>query len=95
MPIPIVVDRVLLQQVILNLIMNANGSHARSRHSGADLAYSNRAAAFGQYRHPFTDSGVGVDPQHLSRIFEAFYTTKAQGIGMGLTKITEAHGGRL
>jgi nitrogen fixation/metabolism regulation signal transduction histidine kinase len=75
-----------------------HGSHARSRHSGADLAYSNRTAAFGQYRRPFTDSGVGVDPQHLSRIFEVFYTTKAQGIGMGLTirpSITETHGGRL
>ena len=44
------------------------------------------------------DSGVGVDPKHASRIFEAFYTTKAEGIGMGLTisrSIIEAHGGRL
>ena len=44
------------------------------------------------------DSGVGLDPKHSSRMFEAFYTTKVQGIGMGLTisrSIIEAHGGRL
>src|SRR5260370_22436894 len=44
------------------------------------------------------DSGGGVDPKHSSRMFEAFYTTKAQGIGMGLTisrSIIEAHGGQL
>jgi C4-dicarboxylate-specific signal transduction histidine kinase len=42
------------------------------------------------------DSGVGVDPEHSSRMFEAFYTTKAEGVGMGLTinrSIVEAHGG--
>jgi signal transduction histidine kinase len=44
------------------------------------------------------DSGVGVDPKHSSRMFEAFYTTKVEGIGMGLTisrSIVEAHGGRI
>jgi signal transduction histidine kinase len=44
------------------------------------------------------DSGPGLDPDHLGRIFEAFYTTKVDGIGMGLTisrSIIEAHGGRL
>jgi len=44
------------------------------------------------------DSGLGVDPEHSSRMFEAFYTTKAEGIGMGLSisrSIIEAHGGRL
>jgi signal transduction histidine kinase len=44
------------------------------------------------------DSGAGIDPKHSSRIFEPFYTTKANGIGMGLTishSIIQAHGGRL
>jgi len=44
------------------------------------------------------DSGPGIDPKHLNRIFEAFYTTKARGIGMGLSicrSIIDAHGGRL
>jgi signal transduction histidine kinase len=44
------------------------------------------------------DSGRGIDPEHLERVFEAFYTTKASGVGMGLAicqTIIEAHGGRL
>jgi C4-dicarboxylate-specific signal transduction histidine kinase len=95
---PVVVDRVLLQQVILNLIMNA---------MEAMRVVGNRARVLGirtQEQHSGSivvlvqDSGVGIDPEHLSRMFEAFYTTKAQGIGMGLTisrSIIETHGGRL
>jgi signal transduction histidine kinase len=44
------------------------------------------------------DSGPGIDPQHLQRVFEPFYTTKASGVGMGLSicrSIIEGHGGRL
>ena len=94
----VVVDRVLLQQVILNLIMNAIeamrsvSDRARVLRIRTEKQPSGNIAVFVQ------DSGVGLDPKHASRIFEAFYTTKAEGIGMGLTisrSIVEAHGGRL
>ena len=95
---PVVVDRVLLQQVILNLIMNAMeamraiGNRARVLRIRTEEQHSGSIVVLVQ------DSGVGIDPEHLSRMFEAFYTTKVQGIGMGLTisrSIIEAHGGRL
>src|SRR5215471_6548274 len=95
---PVVVDRVLLQQVILNLIMNSIeamrtvGNRARILRIQTEEQHSGSIVVLVQ------DSGLGLDTQHLSRIFEAFYTTKAQGIGMGLTisrSIIEAHSGRL
>jgi C4-dicarboxylate-specific signal transduction histidine kinase len=95
---PVVVDRVLLQQVILNLIMNAMeamraiGNRARVLRIRTEEQHSGSIVVLVQ------DSGVGIDPEHPSRMFEAFYTTKPQGIGMGLTisrSIVETHGGRL
>ena len=95
---PVVVDRVLLQQVILNLMMNAIEAvrplrdRTRVLHIRTEEQLSGNIVVFVQ------DSGVGVDPEHSRRIFEAFYTTKAEGVGMGLTisrSIIEAQGGRL
>jgi signal transduction histidine kinase len=95
---PVVVDRVLLQQVILNLMMNAMeamrsvSNRARVLRIRTEEQHSRSIVVLVQ------DSGVGINPEHLSRMFEAFYTTKVQGIGMGLTisrSIIEAHGGRL
>jgi signal transduction histidine kinase len=95
---PVVVDRLLLQQVILNLIMTAMeamrpvGDRERVLRIRTEEQHSASIVVLVQ------DSGVGVDSEHLSRMFEAFYTTKAQGIGMGLTisrSIIETHGGRL
>ena len=95
---PVVVDRVLLQQVILNLMMNAieavraMSDRTRVLRIRTEEQPSDNIAVLVQ------DSGVGVDPEHSSRMFEAFYTTKVEGLGMGLTisrSIIEAHGGRL
>jgi signal transduction histidine kinase len=95
---PIVVDRVLLQQVILNLIMNAIESMRAVSDRTRVLRIRTEKQPSGNIFVFVQDSGVGVDPKHVSQIFETFYTTKAEGIGMGLTisrSIIEAHGGRL
>jgi C4-dicarboxylate-specific signal transduction histidine kinase len=95
---PVVVDRVLLQQVILNLIMNA----MEAMRVVSDRTHVLRIRTEEQFPGSIVvlvqDSGVGIDPEHSSRMFEAFYTTKVEGTGMGLAisrSIIEAHGGRL
>ena len=91
------VDRVLLQQVIESHD-ECRGSHAGCRRPGARLAIRIEEQPSGSIVVLVQDSGVGLDPQLSNRMFEAFYTTKEQGIGMGLTisrSIIEAHGGRL
>ena len=95
---PVVVDRVLLQQVILNLVMNAIEAMRAVSDRARVLCIRTQEQHSGSIVVFVEDSGVGVDSEHLSRMFEAFYTTKVQGIGMGLTisrSIIEAHGGRL
>lgn len=91
-------DRVGLQQVVLNLLVNAieamKGSGAGSR----KLAIASARDGANTVTVEVRDSGPGVDPDHADRLFEAFYSTKADGIGMGLSisrSIIEAHGGRL
>jgi PAS domain S-box-containing protein len=91
-------DRVQLQQVLLNLIMNAieamSAVHDRSR----ELTIVSRQDASGAVLVEVSDSGIGLDPQQTEHVFEAFYMTKAEGIGIGLSisrSIIEAHGGHL
>jgi len=91
-------DRVQLQQVIVNLILN--GIEAMSDVAGRprSLVISSQARNADEVLVSVRDSGVGIAPQDERRIFDAFFTTKAQGMGMGLSishSIIESHGGRL
>jgi C4-dicarboxylate-specific signal transduction histidine kinase len=89
-------DRVQLQQVVLNLIMNAVEAMATSE--TRDLVVRSRAAGAGAVVASVCDSGPGVDAKKVERLFEAFYTTKPNGMGMGLAicrSIMRTHGGRL
>jgi C4-dicarboxylate-specific signal transduction histidine kinase len=95
---PVIIDRILLQQVILNLIMNAVEAMRAVSDRRRILHIRTEVQSSGSVVVLVQDTGVGLDPQHSSRMFEAFYTTKCQGIGMGLTisrSIIEAHGGRI
>ena len=95
---PVVVDRVLLQQVVLNLIINAVEAMRVVSDRARVLRIRTQELASANIVVLVQDSGVGLSPKHSERMFEAFYTTKPEGIGMGLTisrSIIEAHGGRL
>jgi len=91
-------DRIQLQQVILNLLRNASDAmmsvHDRPRHLviGTDRVEDNRV------RVTVRDVGVGLDVQSMNKLFDAFYTTKTDGMGIGLSvsrSIIERHHGRL
>jgi signal transduction histidine kinase len=91
-------DRVQLQQVILNLILNAVEAMAGVGDGRRELLISTRTTEAGDVHVAVRDAGPGLDPAKLERLFEAFYTTKPGGLGMGLSicrSIVEAHGGRL
>ena len=82
---PVVVDRVLLQQVILNLMMNAIEAERAVSDRARVLHIRTEEQSSGSIVVLVQDSGVGLDPEHSSRMFEPFYTTKVEGVGMGLT----------
>ena len=91
-------DRVQLQQVILNLILNAIEAMSSVEERGRMLSIRTEQRGAAGIIVAVHDSGPGVAPEHLQRIFEPFYTTKESGIGMGLSicrSIIDAHGGRL
>jgi predicted ATPase/signal transduction histidine kinase len=95
--LPVLGDRIQLQQVLLNLIFNAAEAMIAVEERAREMLISteqDQAGALVAIR----DSGPGIDAQHLNRVFDAFYTTKSSGIGMGLSicrSIVHAHGGKL
>jgi C4-dicarboxylate-specific signal transduction histidine kinase len=94
---PIHGDRVQLQQVVLNLILNAAEAMGSVEAKPRELLISTEQHHTGVLV-AVRDSGPGIDSTNLERVFEAFYTTKSRGVGMGLSicrSIIDAHGGRM
>ncbi len=90
------VDRAQLQQVLINLVMNA--IEAMPAQPGARRLWVSVTRADGEVVIAIRDNGVGIPPEQIGKVFEAFWTTKARGTGMGLSicrAIVEAHGGRI
>jgi len=94
---PVHGDRVQLQQVVLNLLLNAVEAMGSVEAAPRELLISTKQDHTGVLV-AVHDSGPGIDPEHLDRVFNSFYTTKPSGTGMGLPicrSIVDAHGGRL
>jgi len=91
----VLADRVQLQQVFMNLMLNAIDA---MKDTGGKLTISSRLTPEGQLIVSISDTGIGLPAENTERIFDAFHTTKPQGTGMGLAitrSIVEAHGGRV
>jgi PAS domain S-box-containing protein len=91
-------DRIQLQQVILNLIVNAIEATGGAGEGARELLVGTGKDASNAVLVAVRDSGPGLDPEGLGRLFDAFYTTKPGGMGMGLSicrSIIQAHGGRI
>ena len=92
----VLVDRIQIQQVLLNLIRNA--IEAMEEQTDPRLMIYSEKEAGGLVRITVADSGPGLDPEVAQRLFEPFRTTKEAGMGLGLSipaTIVEAHGGRI
>lgn len=95
---PVVGDRVQLQQVVLNLVMNGLEAMSAVTDRERELAITSRNVNDRQVEVTIADSGIGLAAEEIAKIFEAFYTTKPTGMGMGLSisrTIVQAHGGQL
>ncbi|MGY2901942.1 PAS domain-containing sensor histidine kinase [Bradyrhizobium sp. URHC0002] len=95
---PVLADRIQLQQVILNLVINGIEAMQPVTDRPRELVIRTRQDETGQVLVMVSDCGVGVAAEDVDRLFDAFYTTKSGGMGMGLSicrSIVDAHGGRL
>jgi PAS domain S-box-containing protein len=93
----VMADRVQLQQVLMNLMLNGIDA-MKDAHGTRELAIKSQRAETDRVLVSVNDTGVGLPSQHSDQVFEAFFTTKPHGTGMGLSisrSIVEAHGGRL
>jgi PAS domain S-box-containing protein len=91
-------DRIQLQQVIINLVINGVQAMAMVTDRARALVIRTQRHEAGQVLVAVQDVGIGIEPENLDRLFSAFYTTKPDGMGMGLSicrSIIEAHGGRV
>jgi signal transduction histidine kinase len=91
-------DKVQLQQVLHNLLRNGLDAMAKTSHRGRAIEVAVDRANSGQTQVSVQDNGCGIDPSDMQKLFDPLYTTKAEGMGMGLSicrSIIEAHGGRL
>jgi C4-dicarboxylate-specific signal transduction histidine kinase len=96
--LPVHGDRVQLQQVVLNLLLNAIEAMSSVEAGPRELLISTEQTQENGVLVTVRDSGPGIDQEHAERVFDAFYTTKTSGVGMGLPicrSIIGAHGGRL
>jgi signal transduction histidine kinase len=95
---PVTGDRVQLQQVILNLLLNATEAMSGVDDRPRQMVVRSERDGGQSVRLSVQDAGVGFGPQNVERLFEAFYTTKSDGMGIGLSvsrSIIESHHGRL
>jgi PAS domain S-box-containing protein len=93
----VMADRVQLQQVLMNLMLNGIEAMQDTK-SGGQLTIRSSRGEVGQLLISVGDTGIGLPPEQADQIFNAFFSTKAQGTGMGLSisrSIIESHGGRL
>jgi C4-dicarboxylate-specific signal transduction histidine kinase len=94
----VMVDRIQIQQVIINLMMNGMEAMASVTDRPRELTIRSQRDEADRVLVAVQDSGVGIEAEHMDRLFNAFFTTKPSGMGMGLSicrSIIDAHGGKL
>jgi PAS domain S-box-containing protein len=94
----VLADRIQIQQVIINLMMNGMEAMTSVTNRPRELTILSQRSEADQVFVAVRDCGVGIEPEHMDRLFNAFFTTKSAGMGMGLSicrTIIDAHGGKL
>ncbi len=97
-PLAVIGNRVQLQQVVYNILLNAIEAMSMTRNRARILSVSSRAKGEDELCLSFTDTGPGIKPADEERIFDPFFSTKLDGLGVGLMisrSLIEAHGGKL